>query len=77
MLAFSSSPSAAMPPLPERTLSERASAVRATAAGSAPSARSSLARHAVTSITRLWPAFDAAPALPVRTVSVPSSGPSV
>src|SRR6476659_90530 len=70
MLVFSSSPSEPMPPLPERTASDRASAVSATLPPP-PSPTSSAASHRVTSMTRLWPAFAAAPAFPVRTVSVP------
>ena len=77
MFALSSSPSACMPPVPSRTRSERASAVSAISASAGVSPTASVARHEVTSIRRLCPAFDAAPALPVRTVNVASSGPSV
>ncbi len=73
MLARSSSSSDFMPPVPSITCSEVASASSVTLGAS----RSSVALHFSTWISRSWPALATVPVRPVRTDSVPSSGPSV
>ena len=71
--ALSSSPRDWMPPVPSSTRSDPASALTSTRASS-PTA--SVASQALTSMSRSCPALAAAPLRPVRTRSVPSSGPS-
>ena len=62
-----------MPPVPSSTRSERGVGV-SVSAGSASG--SSVADHAVTSISRSCPALEAAPVRFVRTVSRAFSGPN-
>ena len=77
MLSLSSSPSACAPPAPAITFSELESAVSDSFEAAGSSANSNIADHEETVICRLCPAIAAAPRLPVLTVSVAESGPSL
>ena len=76
MLARSASSSSLIPPVPSRTSSDELSAVSATELAAGFAASASVASQAVTSITRSWPAFAAAPVRAVLIDRVPSAGPS-
>ncbi len=76
MPSLSSSPSDFTPPVPSSTLNEVESAVSSSTLWAGSSANCAVAPQRSTSMSRLWPALDAAPPLPVRTSSLPSCGPS-
>ena len=76
MSALSSSPSACMPPVPSSTRSEPPSASSSSVVARVVADLERRLPRRSRGYSRLCPAFAAAPVRPVRTESVPSSGPS-